>query len=142
MYLSYAEYEEYGGTMDEASFLPLAFEAESRIDWYTFKRLRKFYDKGLPIPFEVKMCEMFLINLIKTKMDLLTPQNSNGGINANAQVMAQANDGVSVEYSVLHADEIYYNSKKEIDEAITRYLDGVLDSLGRPILYRGLYPDE
>jgi hypothetical protein len=85
----------------------------------------------------------FLIKLLAVKNNLLMPDVSDtNGLNANAQLMAQSNDGVSVQYSVLHADEIYYNSKKEIDEAIKRYLDGVTNSLGRKLLYRGLYPGE
>jgi hypothetical protein len=139
MYLSFQEYETFGGALDEAAFLPFEFEAETFIDWYTFKRIKK--DPNHYIAPEVKMCMMALINLIKTKNDLITP-NISGGINGNAQIMQQSNDGVSVQYSVLHADEIYYNSKKERDETIKRYLNDVTDSLGRKLLYRGIYPNE
>lgn len=139
MYLTYAEYTTMGGTLDEATFNFYAFDAGCYIDWYTFNRLHGETE----IPDRVKQCMFFLIKLIDTKMKLLTPDVSDtNGLNANAQLMAQSNDGVSVQYSVLHADEIYYNSKKEIDEAIQRYLYGVVNSLGRKLLYRGLYPGE
>ena len=35
MYLNYDEYVEYGGTLDEAAFTDLAYDAESEINWYT-----------------------------------------------------------------------------------------------------------
>ena len=41
MYLAYPEYEEYGGTLDEATFRDLEFDAETEINWYTFNRLKK-----------------------------------------------------------------------------------------------------
>lgn len=139
MYLTYEEYTTMGGTLDEATFNFLAFDAQTFIDWYTFNRLQGETD----IPDRVKQCMFFLIKLIETKMNLLTPDVSgSNGLNANAQLMSQSNDGVSVQYSVLHADEIYHNSKTEIDEAIKRYLNGVVNSLGRKLLYRGLYPGE
>jgi len=138
-YLTYEEYQQMGGTLDEPTFSFLGFDAESFIDWYTFNRLWNETE----IPDRVKQCMFFLIKLLATKNNLLMPDvNATNGVNANAQLMAQANDGVSVQYSVLHADEIYYNSKKEIDEAIKRYLNGVTNSLGRKLLYRGLYPGE
>ena len=141
MYLTFDEYTIMGGTLPETDFNFLAFDADTFIDWYTFNRLHDLTPDD--IPERVKQCEFFLIKLIQAKMDLLTPQSASGnGINANAQIMSMSNDGVSTEYSVLHADEIYHNSKTEIDEAIKRYLNGVKDSLGRKLLYRGLYPGE
>ena len=37
MYLTYNEYREYGGTLDETAFADINFEAESYVDWYTFQ---------------------------------------------------------------------------------------------------------
>lgn len=139
MYLTYEEYTTMGGTLDETTFNFYAFDAGCFIDWYTFNRLQGETD----IPDRVKQCMFFLIKLIETKMSLLTPDMSGAdGTSTNAQVTSQSNDGVSVQYNILHADEIYHNSKKEIDEAIKRYLNGVTNSLGRKLLYRGLYPGE
>lgn len=138
-YLTYAEYQEMGGELDEATFNFLAFDAQSFIDWYTFNRLWNETE----IPDRVKQLMYFLIKLLATKMSLLTPDMSSAdGTGTNAQVTSQSNDGVSVQYNILHADEIYHNSKTEIDEAIKRYLNGVTNSLGRKLLYRGLYPGE
>lgn len=138
-YLSYEQYSEMGGTLEETLFTPLAMEADTIIDWYTFNRL--WNEKEIPI--RVKQCEFQLIKFVQTKANLITPDVSDSaGINSNAQIMAQSNDGVSVEYSVLHADEIYHNCEKEIEDLVKRYLNGVLNSVGKKLLYRGLYPDE
>lgn len=138
-YLSYLEYREMGGTLEETPFNSYALDADTIIDWYTFNRLWG----EETIPDRVKQCEFQLIKFVQTKANLITPDTSTtGGINAGAQVMAQSNDGVSVEYSVLHADEIYHNCKDEIDDLVKRYLQGVMNSVGKKLLYRGLYPDE
>ena len=39
MYLSYSEYKEYGGKLEETTFDEFSFEAESIVDYYT--RVRK-----------------------------------------------------------------------------------------------------
>lgn len=138
-YLTYLEYREMGGTLEETPFNSYALDADTIIDWYTFNRLWG----EETIPDRVKQCEFQLIKFVQTKANLITPDTSTtGGINAGAQVMAQSNDGVSVEYSVLHADEIYHNCKDEIDDLVKRYLQGVMNSVGKKLLYRGLYPDE
>lgn len=138
-YLSYLEYMEMGGTLEETTFNSYAVDADTIIDWYTFNRLWG----EETIPERVKQCEFQLIKFVQTKANLITPDTSaTGGVNAGAQVMAQSNDGVSVEYSVLHADEIYHNCKDEIEDLVKRYLQGVMNSLGRKLLYRGLYPNE
>lgn len=139
LYLTFDEYCELGGTLDEPSFFPLALDANAYIDWYTFNRLWNEEE----IPDRVKYCMYQLIKLLEAKMNLLTPDVSGtNGVNTGVQLESQSNDGVSVTYGVLHADEIYYNSKKEAEECIKRYLNGLVNSAGRNLLYRGLYPGE
>ena len=41
MYLTYSEYQDFGGTLDETSFNDLEYDAESTVNWYTFNRLQK-----------------------------------------------------------------------------------------------------
>ena len=139
-YLSFDEYTEMGGTItDESLFNSLAIDANGYIDWYTFNRLWNETE----IPERVKICEYQLIKLLAVKANIITPDVSDtNGINANAQVMSQSNDGVSTEYSVLHADVMYDKAKQEIEDCIKRYLNGVMNSVGKKLLYRGLYPDE
>ena len=39
-YLTYDEYQQYGGTLDETAYQDVAFEAQSVINWWTFNRLQ------------------------------------------------------------------------------------------------------
>ena len=39
-------------------------------------------------------------------------------------------------------DAEYQKAKNEINDSINRYLAGVVNSAGRKLLYRGLYPGE
>lgn len=138
-YLTYAEYKEMGGTLDETLFNTLSLDAQAYIDWRTFNRLWNETE----IPERVKICMYQLIILLEATSQLLTPQvQSAGGINTNAQVASQSNDGVSTTYAVLTADALYEKAKKEIDSCIERYLNGVLNSEGKKLLYRGLYQGE
>lgn len=138
-YLTYEQYTEFGGMLDEATFDELAFEAKSQIDWYTFHRLDKFDT----IPEEVARCMFYLIKLIKEQSSALLPDWSTDSADGSGKIIAsQSNDGVSVSYNILSASEVAEMSKQKINETISRYLNGVKDSLGRRILYRGLYPDE
>lgn len=143
-YLTFAEYTEMGGKItDEALFNSLAIDAQGYIDWYTFNRLWKEKWRTEDVMERVKICMYQLIKLLEVKASIVTPDvSSTGGINTNAQLMSQANDGVSATYAVLSGNVLYEKSKQEIDDCIKRYLNGVMNSAGRKILYRGLYEDE
>ena len=138
-YLTYEEYTEMGGTLDETLFNTLRLDAQGYIDWYTFNRL---WDEE-EIPERVKICMYQLIGLVAAKSNLITPQvQSTGGINVNAQAETYSNDGVTTKFAVLSADLLYSKAKQEIEECVNRYLAGVMNSAGRKLLYRGLYPGE
>lgn len=138
-YLTYDEYTEMGGTIDETLFNTLRLDAQGYIDWYTFNRL---WDEE-EIPERVKICMFQLIRLLNAQNNILTPDvSSTGGININAEVLSQSNDGVSTNYAVLSADLHYTRIKNEINDCVTRNLTGVMNSTGRKLLYRGLYPGE
>ena len=138
LYLTYDEYVDLGGTLDESSYTLYALDADAYIDWYTFNRLWG----EETIPDKVNYCVYQLIRFIEAKMNQILPPVNENGFNATAQVTRYSNDGVTVEYNVLHADEIYHNCSKEIDGILNRYLDGLVNSAGRKLLYRGLYPGE
>lgn len=143
MYLTYEEYSAMGGTLDETTFTAFALDAQAYIDWYTFNRLWKEEWQTEEIMARVKICMFQLIKLLQTKASLITPDvSSTGGINVGAQVRSQSNDGVSTEYSVFSAEMLYDKAKQEIEDCIKRYLNGLMNSVGRKILYRGLYPNE
>lgn len=142
-YLTYEEYAEMGGSLDETAFTSLALDAQGYIDWYTFNRLWKEEWRTEEIMERVKICMYQLIRLLSAKSNMLTPDvSSSGGINISAQVKSQSNDGVSTEYGVLNADVLYAKIGQEVEDSIKRYLNGVMNSVGRKLLYRGLYPNE
>ena len=143
MYLTYEEYVAMGGSLTEAAFNDIEYEARAYVDWITFRRIKKMIARGACIPCEVKECIYHITKLIEMKMNALnTPAGeSNNGI-YGAGVASQSNDGVSVSFSVMSAKDLFESSEKELDTMVRRYLSGVRDDLNRSLTYRGLYPDE
>ena len=142
-YLTYEEYQQMGGTLDETLFDTFRLDAQGYIDWYSFNRLWKEEWRTEDIMERVKICMYQLIGLVAAKSNLLVPQSGNsGGINVNAQVSTMSNDGVTTTYAVLSADLLFAHAKKEIEDTINRYLSGIMNNAGRKLLYRGLYPNE
>lgn len=142
MYLTYDEFTEtYGGTLDETTFDDLEFEAECYVDEYTFNRLHGETE----IPERVKRCMAHIIKMLKSQMDLMNTPAVDGQTDSSgavAGIASQSNDGVSISYNVISASDALTLSKQEVDKTIKRYLQGVSNSLGRKLLYRGIYPDE
>lgn len=139
MYLNYDEFQNYGGTLDETTFNEYSFEAESLINYWTFNRLIE----DTEVSENVKRCTYKLISLIKQKADALTLGASVDDTNASsAAITSQSNDGVSISYNALSASQLLENSKTEFEDTIKRYLQGVRNSLGQLVLYRGIYPNE
>lgn len=137
MYLTYEEYLNMGGTLDEAAFDNYLIDAEMLIDWYTFNRL----ENETVIPEKVKKCVYKLISLadMKSKAFVLGREVNGDG---NASVASQSNDGVSISYNTISASQAFDLLKSESENIIKQYLNGVVNSLGRKLLYRGIYPDE
>lgn len=140
MYLSYAEYQAMGGTLDEATFTGCELEAEMIINWYTFNRLKN--DDSYPN--EVKQCVYLLIKYIDLQSQLAGVDSSNSGdtIMSGASIASQSNDGVSVSYNILSAQDLMANAQDKLKTTVEYTLQGVTNSLGRKLLYRGLYPGE
>lgn len=139
MYLTYSEYATYGGTLDETTFNDLAFEAASFIDWYTFNRLQA----ETTLPEAVKRCMYRLIQYITSKQQVNGIGTGTGDDGSSgAGIASQSNDGVSVSYNILSARDVVDSGKTEMEAIVKQYLAGVTNSLGRKVLYRGIYPDE
>ena len=139
MYLTYEEYQNMGGTLDDTAFTDLEYEARAYINWITFDRLKK----ETTIPEEVKECEYHILKLMQARLDAMRiPQGDNEASASGAGIASQSNDGVSVSYNILTARELIKTLEAEIKIVGNRYLQGVKDSLGHRLLYRGLYPDE
>lgn len=140
MYLTYAEYQTMGGTLDEATFSNCELEAEMIINWYTFNRLKNEES----YPDEVGQCMYILIKYINLQSQLAGVAGSDSGdlLSSGASIASQSNDGVSVSYNILSAQDLMANAQDKLKTTVEFALQGVTNSLGRKLLYRGLYPGE
>ena len=140
MYLTYDEYLDMGGeTLEETAFQQLEFEARSQIDWWTFGRLQKEEE----LPEAVKRCMYKLIELIDKQQKVLMVDAVDEDGNIVAGLMAhQSNDGVSATYNVITGNMAVRTIQNQLNSTIRMYLQGVRDSLGHKVLYRGIYPGE
>lgn len=139
MYLTFEEYQEMGGALDEGVYNNYEFKAESIINWYTFNRLAN----DTVYPEAVKKCMFALISILVNQDNALNAVGDLEDGSGSAQSIAsQSNDGVSVSYNVLGASDAYKLCGSEIDGLIKRSLQYVTNELGRRLLYRGLYPGE
>lgn len=154
MYLTYQDYQNMGGTLDETTFNNFEFEAECVVDWYTFMRLKK--EQVEDYPPQLARCMNALIRLLKLKSDAMTlgsqtTSTESGGttttVTSNATIASQSNDGVSISYNSVSASEVVDKLSlgqkgNEFENTVKLYLNGVRNSLGKRLLYRGLYEDE
>ena len=148
MYLNYDEYTEYGGTLSEAEFRDLEYDAESTVNWYTFNRLKRPEWSDALDTEDLKRCMYQLIRYRQMELELLA--SSNGSVSLGVAwtkepgITQQSNDGVSTSYNVLSSGELLakFDGEKTKQDVVNRYLNGIRDDLGRSILYRGYYPGE
>lgn len=140
MYLTYEEYIQMGGeALEDTAFENLEFEARTQIDWWTFGRLKNEAEQSEA----VKRCMYKLIELLDKQQKVLMVDAVDEDGNIKAGLMAhQSNDGVSSTYNVITGNMAVRVLKSQLDNTIKMYLQDVRDSLGRKVLYRGLYPNE
>ena len=140
MYLTYDEYIQMGGVdLEETAFEQLEFEARSQIDWWTFGRLQN----ETTYPEAVKRCMFKLVELLDKQQKVLMVDAVDEDGNVVAGLMAsQSNDGVSSTYNVITGNMAVRTIQSQLNSTIKMYLQGVRNSLGRKVLYRGLYPGE
>ena len=140
MYLTYEEYIQMGGeALEDTAYENLEFEARTQIDWWTFGRLKNEEEQ----PETVKRCMYKLIELLDKQQKVLMVDAVDEDGNIKAGLMAhQSNDGVSSTYNVITGNMAVRVLKSQLDNTIKMYLQDVRDSLGRKVLYRGLYPNE
>lgn len=140
MYLTYTEYTDMGGTLDETTFNDLDFEAESLVDWYTFNRLHNETE----FPNALKRCVYKLLQYITAQQQVTgissDSEASESGVKSG--IASQSNDGVSVSYNILSAKDVIESGKAQMEQIIRQYLSAVTNSLGQKVLYRGVYPNE
>ena len=120
-YLTYAEYQELGGSaIGLMPFNLLEYEARKRIDLRTHKRL-----VGQEIPNDVKICIIHLIDTLKLY------------VNENNRNLDSESVG---SYSVNYANDIKQviaNKSNEIDDIILNDLYGIIVN-GEHLIYNGV----
>jgi hypothetical protein len=123
-YLTYEEYQELGGTLEETPFDILELEAQKNIDKYTFGRLKDL-DEQIN---EVKICEYKLIELLNTYNDYFSKSKLG---------YAENTDGYNISYG--GANENVLKAKiNDIKGIIKTYLAECHLEDGTPYLYVGV----
>ena len=146
MYLTYTEYQSYGGTLDETTFNDLGFEACCIVDWYTFRRLVN----DDTVSENVKRLVYRLINELNLRNQAMTLGKDTSATvtetpTSSGVIQSQSNDGFSDQFNVMSAKDIAASStlkSPQMRNLIETYLTGVKNALGQDVLYRGLYPNE
>lgn len=147
-YLTFEEYVEYGGTLEETAFNDLEFDAESTVNWYTFNRLKRDEWKEALETEELKRCMYQLIRFKQMEDELLAASSGGAGWGVGwtkeAGITQETNDGVSTSYNTLSSGELltHFNGAKTKEELMDKYLGSIMNDLGRRLLYRGIYPGE
>ena len=111
-YLTYSEYQELGGTLEELPFNELEYEVRKIIDEKTLNRLKDVDT----IPDEVKMCEFKMINTIDNYQTTTTK--------AESGISSESIDGYSISYGDMKS--VIESKNAELQEMVTTSLFGVI----------------
>ena len=123
-YLTFIEYQELGGTLQETPFNILELEAQKHIDKYTLGRLKNL-DEQIN---EVKVCDYKLIELL----------NTYNSYNLRDKSITNTNtDGYSESYSGA-SENVSKAQINEIKSIIKTYLAECYLEDGTPYLYVGV----
>ena len=172
MYLEYEVYQNMGGTLDETTFNSFEYEAETTVNWYTFNRLKDEAPEDYPEELAKCMYRLIELAKLKADLLLASqrtevtesstsgdfpaivyadvPDGSHTSTTTNTTappIRSQSNDGVSISYNTIDASDLYrrltaLGRNNPLEETVFRYLNGVRNSKGKKLTYRGLYPDE
>ena len=123
-YLTYNEYVELGGTLEETPFNLLEFGAQKVVDKYTFGRL---VDLESQIN-EVKLC---IFELIKISSESLANSNRDKSISS------ETIDGYSVSYAQ-SSEALIEAQTSMLKETVKTYLSECYLEDGTPYLYCGV----
>lgn len=123
-YLTYEEYQGYGGELSEMDFVLAEFKARSRIDRMTLARVQYMQT----VPEEVKLAMMCIM-----KVDAKYSADAQTG---SAIVSSFNTDGYSESYGGIA--EQTESVDKKLTKEVQSYLFGVVDDAGVPLLYLGV----
>lgn len=123
-YLTYAQYQAWGGTLDESAFNLAEIKARARVDALTMGRVARM----AAVPEQVQAAMMEIITV-------------DGTFSASAQASAPvaasfATDGYSESYG--SAESRTAAIEKQLTGSILTLLDGVLDDDGVPLTFAGV----
>lgn len=137
-YLTYDDYILFGGMMSEYDFNSVVLDAQFKLDFYTFNRLKcdtAFTDS-------VKFAMFKIVELI-SKFEAFKAKASDTD---NPVIVKQSNDDVSESYGGYIADmspqtvtEMQKQLEKDISNTINVYLAGEFNQKGESLLKRGVY---
>ncbi len=120
-YLTYDEYTDYGGSLDETAFLRLEFKAEKKVDNKTYGRLKSETEYSEA----VKRLIFELIGILSN--------TDYSGEGYSPAVSSEGNDGYSVSFAsgtVLTIEA----AEEQTNRLIAEYLSEEKDSSGTPLL--------
>lgn len=125
-YLTYQEYQDLGGTLEQTPFNLLEYEARKQIDLRTKRRLIGVDE----IPDEVKLCDFHLIEKINNYATTTQTASSNNVVNESI-------DGYSVKYlSPTEVNGIIASKNSEFQDIMLHDLYGVVVNKEH-IIYNG-----
>lgn len=138
MYITFTEYKDLGGTLTEPAFNSLVYDAQTKLDYNTFGRLKKDTSTSEA----VKRCIVKILELLNTHSEYIKAVTD-----INSPVMSsQSNDGVSVSYggylgntTPSDIDTITKKLDVDIKKVIQEYLVDEKNQAGQVLLYRGVY---
>ena len=117
MYITYDEYLDLGGTLDETAFDDIAYDAQCIIDWWTFNRLQN----ETAYPTAVKRCMYKLIQLLysqQTIIDVAVPHTTTNETTVTAAISSESNDGVSTTYNTISVKDVLDVTQKEFEDIV------------------------
>jgi hypothetical protein len=123
-YLTYAKYQEWGGTLTESAFTLAEIKARARIDALTMGRVKTM--RTVPEQVQAAMMEIIAVD---------------GTYSASAQAAAPVaasftTDGYSESYG--SAESRTATIEKQLTASILTLLDGVVDDHGTPLTFAGV----
>ena len=123
-YLTYVQYQAWGGTLDEPAFDLAEIKARSRIDAMTQGRVARM--DMVPIQVQAAMMEIIQVD-----------QTYSAAAQAVSPVAASfTTDGYSESYG--SAETRTAAIEKQLTASIETLLDGVVDDDGTPLLFAGI----
>jgi hypothetical protein len=126
MYLTYAEYTEMGGSMDESLYNRLEFRAEKIIDSYTYNRVKV----DNPVRDEIKRLTFEIVGELSAEMSEIS--------GTNATKSSEKVGDYSVSYAVPSGVESAELRTQRTTALISEYLGGLDTADGTPLLYAGV----